>query len=134
MRELAWLAPALLACGCVLVARRTLVVVTVMGTSMVPTYRPGDRVLVRRTSRVRRGQVVVARPPGFLRLVIKRIAAVAGNEVPAAVRPAMTVSTVPQGTVVLIGDSDGSTDSRVWGPIAVENVLGVVVARLGGTA
>ena len=134
MKELAWLAPALLACGCALLARRTLVVVTVIGTSMVPTFRPGDRVLVRRTSRVRRGQVVVARPPGFLSLVIKRIAAVAGNEVPAAVRPATTGSTVPQGTVVLIGDGDGSTDSREWGPIAVRDVVGVVVARLGGAA
>ncbi|GAA3113341.1 S24 family peptidase [Nonomuraea salmonea] len=50
------------------VARRALVVVRVSGVSMAPTFRPGDRVLVRRTAAVRRGQVVVfesTRPTGW---------------------------------------------------------------------
>lgn len=43
------------------VLRSTLLVVTVAGSSMTPTYAPGDRVLVRRGRRSRPGQVVVFR-------------------------------------------------------------------------
>ena len=49
----------------VLRIRRRLVVVTVTGDSMLPTYRSGDRVVVRRTglAGVRTGQVVVIAEP-----------------------------------------------------------------------
>ncbi|WP_372505979.1 S24/S26 family peptidase [Actinomadura madurae] len=45
--------------------QRSLVVVTVHGTSMMPTLRDGDRVLVRRRPlpHVRRGDIVVLEPP-----------------------------------------------------------------------
>lgn len=40
---------------------------------------------------------------------------------------------VPAGTVFLMGDHrNGSTDSRATGPIKMENIVGHVVARLGG--
>jgi signal peptidase I len=45
--------------------RRELVLVTVNGLSVAPTYRDGDRLLVRRRrlDEVRRGDVVVIEPP-----------------------------------------------------------------------
>ncbi|MFI1379950.1 S26 family signal peptidase [Embleya sp. NPDC020886] len=56
--------------GAALAARRRLIVITVAGASMEPTYRSGDRVLVRRPGRrghadPAAGRVVVAewRPP-----------------------------------------------------------------------
>lgn len=47
--------------------RRRLMVVTVRGSSMLPSYRDGERLLVRRrppAEGLRTGQVVVATPPG----------------------------------------------------------------------
>ena len=44
-------------------ARRSLLVITVDGTSMEPALRSGDRLLVRRTKRIRTGQMVVFTPP-----------------------------------------------------------------------
>lgn len=54
-----------LGAGAALWARRRLVVVTVEGRSMEPTFEDGDRVLVRRRSLadVRNGDVVVLEPP-----------------------------------------------------------------------
>jgi signal peptidase I len=120
-------------CG-LLVARRKFVVITVIGVSMTPTYNPGDRVLVLRSARIRRGRAAVALPPEELRrpggLVMKRIAAVPGDKVPDAVRAVVAETTVPLGTVVLIGDNPTSIDSRHWGLVPASDVRGVVVARL----
>lgn len=92
---------------------------------MIPTYRPGDAVLIARrwiTSPVHPGEVVLCRlpetvpgPGGYL---VKRVASVAS------------------GHVILHGDGPRSYDSRAFGPIPVECVLGRVVTRLtppGGT-
>ena len=90
--------------------RRPLTAVLVSGPSMLPTLRPGDCLLVRRGSRVRPGQVVVARypsRPGLL--VVKR-----------AVRPVGELWWVQ-------GDNPAVTDdSRKDGPA---EVLGRVVLR-----
>src|ERR1700723_2953564 len=46
----------------------------VSGTSMLPTLRPGDRLLVARTGRIRPGDVVVVHDPRlWSRLVCKRV-------------------------------------------------------------
>lgn len=96
-------------------ARRALVLVTVAGESMLPALRPGDRVLVRRTRRLRPGQVVVlAYGPEWL---VKRIAAVS------------------PGHVVVLGDNAGSSvDSRSFGAVPVGSVLGVEVRRFRSPA
>ncbi|MFD0690481.1 S26 family signal peptidase [Actinomadura fibrosa] len=99
--------------------RRNLLVATVNGRSMEPTLHAGDRLLVRRTDRVRPGQIVVVRapdpplgsappdtgltpeeeaalplvpeaaPPPGGRLLVKRAVAVAGDRVPRDGFPAL---------------------------------------------
>src|SRR2546423_8203174 len=132
--------PAVLAVLVLTAARRSLLVVTVEGTSMQPTLRRGDRLLVRRRrGKPARGSVVVlAKPAGPVPLedwVIKRVAALPGDPVPAPVRPAVGgVDTVPPGRLVVLGDNRHSTDSRRWGFVPVDQVLGSVVRRAtGGT-
>ncbi|MFC5181215.1 S26 family signal peptidase [Actinomadura harenae] len=119
-------------------ARRRLVVVTVSGPSMEPTFTTGDRVLVLRRRTVRRGDVVVlARPRsvGGRRVggepdwYVKRVAALPGDEVPEDVRPVVPDLLVPDGQVVVLGDGARSADSRMWGYCPLDGVLGVVVRR-----
>lgn len=125
----------------IVAARRRYLVVRVAGTSMLPTYRPGDRVLIRRTagSALRRGQVVVFHfgpPPRRADLdaglwQIKRVAAVPGDPVPQEVSPAVDGEPrVPDGRLVVLGDGVDSRDSRHWGYLPMDRVLGVVVREL----
>jgi signal peptidase I len=117
---------------------RRYVVVTVRGPSMAPTYGDGDRVLALRTAphRLVVGDVVVSRLPGLAvdeargprdrPWVIKRVAAVTGDPVPGA--PA---ELVPPARLYLVGDNpDGGLDSRVFGLVHTDLVLGRVVRRL----
>ncbi|WP_206311623.1 S26 family signal peptidase [Streptomyces sp. DASNCL29] len=136
------------------VLRRTLVVVTVRGGSMEPTYRDGERVLVRRGGRCAVGQVVVVRqedgglpPPAPNQAVaatgagtgtgtaeewmIKRVAAVAGDRPPPGALPepyATAGGSVPPGALVLLGDNThNSYDSREAGYFPTAHVLGTVL-------
>ncbi|MEU1877140.1 S26 family signal peptidase [Streptosporangium sp. NPDC020072] len=126
--------------------RRGYLVVTVRGPSMTPTYRHGDRLLVRRRrgGRIRAGEVAVVdlpewiRPvPGELgprealraRRVIKRVAAIPGDPVPFPFEGAGAV--VPPASLVLLGDNpDGSGDSRQYGYVPADAVVGVVLRPL----
>jgi signal peptidase I len=120
----------------VLWVRWRLAVVTVRGVSMVPTLREGERVLVRRIpgAVVRTGQLVVFQRPWWssrhgadARWLVKRVAATAGEPVPAAVRAAVGDARVPPGCLVVLGDNAAhSSDSRRWGYIRTARVLGVV--------
>ncbi|GAA2573254.1 S26 family signal peptidase [Actinomadura fulvescens] len=133
----------------VTLARRWFVVVRVMGTSMEPAYSPDDRVLVRRRTgeRAGRGEVVVLQTalpggvwrttplpePGAATWFLKRVVAVSGDPVPAAVADrvgAAPGTVVPAGHLVVLGDGPVSEDSRVWGYVPVHRVLGVVVRKL----
>jgi signal peptidase I len=140
-------------------ARRRFIVVDIIGPSMQPTYRPGDRVLVRRrTGRpVRRGSVVVLQEPpqsswpdgahataatgapdaalsGGKHWMIKRVVAVPGDPVPESVRPVVPdAEQVPPGQLVVLGDGDRSADSRLWGFAPVDLVLGSVVRSMPST-
>ncbi len=121
--------------GAVALVRAALLVVRIDGDSMVPAYRSGDAVLaLRRSLRpVRRGDVVVCRAPGSAAtarsLLIKRVVAVAGDAMPETNEPPLT-SEVPAGHVFVRGDGDRSLDSRQFGPIRVDRVVGRVVASL----
>lgn len=139
-----WALTAAAAAACLAAVRRRFLVVRVAGTSMVPAYLPGDRVLVRRTAgtALRRGQVVVFHhgPPPRRRLAgglwqIKRVAAVPGDPVPDQVSPAVGAkpgAVVPDGRLVVLGDGTDSRDSRHWGYLPMDRVLGVVVRELTG--
>jgi signal peptidase I len=126
--------------------RRSLLVVSVTGPSMLPAFRPGDRVLVRRQrpARLRPGAVIVFEEPGGTAAgsaadapgrtrswVIKRLAAVPGDTVPPAVLPAVQgAPVVPPGMILVLGDGPDSRDSRHWGFVPASRVLGVVVREL----
>ena len=85
------------------------------GTSMNPTLKDGEIVLVDRGVPIEVGDIVIARHPieqGSE--VVKRVARI--NE---------------RGHFYLVGDNrDDSTDSRHYGPVASEYIKGKVVARL----
>jgi signal peptidase I len=135
----------------VAVLRSCLIITTVVGLSMMPGLAPGDRVLVRRRARgaLRVGSVVLlpepgssgrprpAMAPGAAALrrrswVVKRIAAMPGDAVPQAVRDAVGgIGVVPAGMLVVLGDNSAqSADSRLWGFMRADDVLGVVVRSL----
>jgi signal peptidase I len=131
------------------VLRRRLVSVTVLGHSMLPAYRPGDRVLVRRGKVPERGGVVVVEQPSTERRawdlppaglgstrqpvterqwLVKRVAATAGDTWSTE---AGVIHGVPPGHLLLLGDNAAvSFDSRQMGPFPVDRVLGAVWRRL----
>jgi nickel-type superoxide dismutase maturation protease len=90
----------------------------VAGESMLPAYRPGDFLLVDTWAYRRRspaaGEVVLSRDPRYpSRVLLKRIAGVN-----------------PDGALELAGDhAAASTDSRDFGPVPPELVVGKVVRR-----
>jgi signal peptidase I len=134
-------------------ATRRLFIVTVDGPSMEPVMVAGDRLVAHRVpgNELRVGHVAVAeRPlnaggwhwpagdPARRRWMIKRVVAVAGDPVPPDVLGAVGSApgaTVPAGMLVLLGDNrDDSLDSRVFGFVPSDRVLGVVRRRHGERA
>ncbi len=149
---------AVLAGGAVLLGvrrlRHGLVLIDVHGPSMEPTLRHGDAVLVHRVGphRLSAGDVVVLEradldghwrlPPGTgagtdldtRNWIIKRAVAVAGDVVPATLARTLGLppdSRVPSGKMLVLGDNPRwSTDSREWGFLPLDRVLGVVRRRV----
>lgn len=99
----------LVAAGVVTVAAwRPVRRVEVVGESMLPALRPGERLLVVRGRRARPGDVVAVRDPRApARTMVKRVAAVAAG-----------------GVTVLGDNAAASTDSRALGPVAPGAVVG----------
>jgi signal peptidase I len=141
---------ATLAAVAAVVARRRLVIVAISGPSMQPALRTGDRVLVRRSAigSLWRGQIVVIEkpgtglcwdtsPPGWpsgdREWLIKRVAALPGDRCPDAIRarlPGVEVF-VPGGHLAVLGDNaPWSLDSRAFGYVAADRLLGVMVRPL----
>jgi nickel-type superoxide dismutase maturation protease len=90
--------------------------IEVQGSSMEPTFAPGDRLLlVRRVRRVHLGDVVVLEDPrGSGRRLVKRVASVLGDE------------------VAVLGDNPAaSTDSRTFGSVPLASIHHLVVRRYG---
>ena len=116
----------------VLWLRSRLLVVTVHGVSMAPTYRSGDRLLVwrARLPRVRRNAVVVVTQAGRPdQLTVKRAVAVPGDPVPEGMPQPEAV--VPPGHLIVVGDNAAhSYDSRRTGYYTAGSLVGVVLRSL----
>ena len=92
--------------------------VEVVGDSMLPALRPGDRLLVLRPARARPGDVVAVTDPRLAsRTIVKRVAARG-----------------PEGLVVLGDNAGASTDSRQLGPLAPAAIRGRAFYRYFPTA
>lgn len=111
---------------------------TVRGQSMSPTFTDGERVFAVKSRRYRVGDVIVFRPPEPRRTQgdppwrIKRVAATAGEPVPAWLRDCDWATTsaaeeVPHGCVVVVGDHRRSEDSRLLGFVPLSRVRGRVL-------
>ncbi|WP_410619936.1 S26 family signal peptidase [Amycolatopsis sp. cmx-8-4] len=132
----------LLAAGGAVAARLLLILTTVDGASMAPELASGDRVLVRRTRRPRRGRVALLRyprlpsgAPAGEQLLLKRVVAVAGDRVPAGWADpdvhGLAGAVVPPGCTVVLGDNrPTSWDSRHYGFVPRERLVGVVVRHV----
>lgn len=115
--------------------RGRMLVVRVVGQSMLPAFDDGQKLLARRASRVpATGTIVVVRPFGDAQLVVKRVAATAGEPVPPEVAEQAGLppgDVVPPGSLVVLGDNAGaSIDSRVWGLLPESSVVAVVVRKM----
>jgi signal peptidase I len=127
-------------------------IVTVAGESMEPALRDGDRVLVRRcgVGKLRAGQLVVFREPDPYGLlprrrpacltganhedwIVKRVAAVPGEPVPGVVRKVVgPTAVVPPRSIVVLGDTVASVDSRLWGLVPASHILGSGTKKAAG--
>ena len=86
-------------------------IAVVEGLSMIPTYAPGDRVLVRYGARFSVGDVVLVRHDN--RIDIKRIREIQGDQ------------------VFVEGDNHYvSTDSRSYGAVPTSAVIGRAIWRI----
>ncbi len=109
--------------------RRRYLLVTVVGRSMLPAYRDGQRLLVRR-SRYVVGDVVMFRAPDTMRFsvpwLVKRVAALPGDPVPPDIAAICGPGTVPPGRLVVRSDAPDGLDSRQLGFIDSRDVTGTV--------
>ncbi len=109
---------------------------------MSPAIEPGDWLLVDPTTRrwPRRGSIVLFREPDSELLVVKRVAGRPGDAIPEAAAgdgprsPGVTdrqaVRLGPD-EAWLLGDAPGSHDSRHYGPVTVDRLVGRVWFRYG---
>jgi signal peptidase I len=121
------------------VLRSRVALIRVTGSSMAPTFTDGDRLLVRRTTRVRRGDAVVFRNPlpfgdgdDALAWLVKRVSALPGDPVPPDVRDIVGApdgGLVPSGSLIVRGDAARTQDSRHFGYVPESSLLGVVLTR-----
>ncbi|MFN3728603.1 MAG: signal peptidase I [Fimbriimonadaceae bacterium] len=108
----------------------------VRGSSMLDTFQDGDRVLVNNAywliGPINRDDVVVVRR-GEDEYAIKRVKYLPGDEVPLMyfpqnVRIDSAPYHVPEGMVYVMGDNrEVSEDSRMYGPVRQEDIVGKVV-------
>lgn len=111
--------------------------VEVRGNSMWPTFKSGDRVLVSSAywliGPIRKNDIVVIRNKDDDTLLLKRVYAMGGDTIPFKFVPedysfANGKYVVPEGKLYLLGDNyPESEDSRHYGPISPEQVIGKVV-------
>lgn len=121
----------------VLLYKMDLKSVIVDGHSMEPTLQPGERVITSRAfwlfGRIRHDNIVVFKDPSGAGFIIKRVFRTAGETVPLDMWPADHKIedgpyVVPEGTVYVLGDNARqSEDSRRFGPVQLDRIIGKVV-------
>jgi signal peptidase I len=152
-------------CCILFLLRKSLCLVTVIGASMTPMLKHGDRALILRwypSGRLQRGQVVVLRATpkhalsdlGRSTWYVKRIVAMGSDTYtqdttpyPDAEFDELTRNKaqiddagrwhwhIPPGHVFVCGDNrESSIDSRVWGPLPTNRIIGIVLGKLPGTS
>jgi signal peptidase I len=123
-------------CGLIIVTlSKTLMIITVDGTSMSPTYADRQRLLVRRGRRYRRNDVVVFTTTAWAiplvpAMLVKRIVAVSGDQTPADMASIISDTRVPEGMLLVRGDNFESLDSRRLGYVPASAIVGVVIRPL----
>ena len=153
-----WAASLLLACGVLVVVLLVAVAepMRVTSASMHPTLAEGDHIVIDKlTVRWRppaRGELVVFRDPEGRDLAVKRVVALGGQtvaledgvlQIDGIPQPEPELDhrgvdsvyfgpvTVPVGSVFVMGDNRGeSIDSRAYGAIPVDDLVGRVTLRL----
>ena len=87
----------------------------VEGNSMAPALKSGAVVLIHRHAKIKSGDLVLAKHPYKSSVsILKRVAEIE-----------------PDGGLVLIGDNSlESTDSRTFGAVSIESIIGPVICRL----
>ena len=85
------------------------------GDSMAPTVKNGAVVLIDPQSKIKIGDLVLANHPYKSSVsILKRVAEIE-----------------PDGCLILIGDNPAeSTDSRTFGAVSIESIIGRVIGRL----
>ncbi|HHB90639.1 MAG TPA: signal peptidase I [Anaerolineae bacterium] len=120
----------------------------VEGYSMEPTLYGHQRLIIEKVSYrlhgPKRGDIVVVRIPQFDRLLIKRVIGLPGETleirdglvyingqpleepyVNGRPRGSYPATTIPEGHVFVMGDNrNNSNDSRAFGPVPIENIVG----------
>lgn len=100
--------------------------VLVEGESMLPTLGPGDQLLCVRGGRIRRGDVVVLRPPSHGFEMVKRVVGLPGEIL---TRDGREERLGPDEYLVVGDNPAGSTDGRSFGPIRRADIAGIVRFR-----
>jgi signal peptidase I len=110
--------------------------VVVRGHSMEGSFHDGQRVLMTRAywlfGQPEVGDVVVLRDSDSrdARLIVKRVAGVAGDVIPPDLTPDHTPLVVPARGIFVMGDNMAvSEDSRRFGPVPDRRVVGKVVTQ-----
>lgn len=110
--------------------------VVVSGPSMLPTLQDKQRVLVSQAywlhGPVRVGDVVVVKGLGDTDYVIKRVYKLGGQVVEPELQPKKAPLgvpyVVPKGMAYVLGDNrESSEDSREFGPVPLDSIIGKVV-------
>lgn len=141
-------------CSYFFFSRVVVTAVEVKGSSMYPTLLSGDRMLLNRFAYLHRmperGELVVLRDPETHELIVKRIVGLPletiridassvfvngrklaepyiGRASKTAVNEPSVETGVPKDYYYVLGDNRGnSSDSRVFGPVSRESILGLI--------